>query len=1275
MFELEKELEEKEEAGDEADGGDDGDDGEGDLEDSRRETVEDGTERESSKPNIPKLVHTASMIQRAEDTWERMRDQTNQEQAAAAASSSTASTQETSKPAPEVPQGPVTWDHIRKEMHLSSSPLVFFNLACFQGAGEADLDVMHPICGYAVAGRLLAVMGPPGTDTSTLRVALSDFPKDPSNPNQREVLVADFTVKDLFEVCDSILRPDDVRPDVSLISHFGLEKEADVQIGTCIQRGASDLKSTMGTPRGSRNPEMPTPRNPTTPRFRGTQAAVQKSVLLMEDLMSVLDAEAIYKVLLALNKIAVAKRASVIITLNKPFERRGLFSMFDDCLIFTQEGVSYFGPTKHLTNFLGLIGSPCPHIYHPTDHIHTVSNIAAKYDECQIKKFVDTVILEYTGTREQPEQQADDRQGKSSKPLIPSLLRKKKRPKNQLPEPLENSAGGGLSSRARRLANKLAKERRERALMEKAQEKLNVWQKLTELDQQIARGNGDREPPEIRNFEQMLLELRSDTKRQRPSCFMNLACFMNIDGPPDKMLSSVIQPTCAFANEGHVMGVLGPPGSDASNLLASLRFGSEHVTTVTEISVRDTLKLSEFLKKQDREETAKDLDDSVEMLMAKMMLTACSQELIGTLIQRGNSKASASTRIEIGDTIMSTAVRSILLLDQIHSLDAQSLFVVLKLIKRIAVPARLAIIFMLNTPEEAQGLFALLDNILLFSEEGVGYFGPARFLAPYCALVGFPCPEGVHVTTHFTNVMQRLAPSQYVVSETNIETPFTVRYQHSALFKYNKDIIDISTKPQSEGGLSARTLMPKSFRKKTARGDNEEAVIEKAELARQRFQREVQLKLEQEDKRRELDSVYEKVWQQLAQSDPSIVNSATPLAAGLDGIVAEMDTGDQKPSLFFNLACFFPNVLTERVDLVQPICGYALIGRIVGILGPPDTDLGAFLAALSGSEPPTARSPQSPAKGGEMPPPPSTTPRVGVLHRPLTVFELLKIAESTRSDRGSQPLHDSANTLLQSLGLSECAEARIGTFIQRGLSTTDLGAAKNPEKQMVVAPSILMLDKISDSLDAQSSFVVLKLVKRIAAQAQMAVIVHLPKPAERRGLFPLVDDCLVFCGLGVGYFGPAQRLRDFLSLVNFPCPDNVHETDFLFDLFEQYGDEDDSRPLTNTSPVIRYKYSSLSKYVESVVERYTKPAANDYDLQSSRGDPSATKRGTTFIPKGTRNPLLKRITKAKGEERKRLEEEDAANRRTLIAEREAEAERQRCAEADAERVWRDLMKK
>jgi hypothetical protein len=87
-----------------------------------------------------------------------------------------------------------------------------------------------------------------------------------------------------------------------------------------------------------------------------------------------------------------------------------------------------------------------------------------------------------------------------------------------------------------------------------------------------------------------------------------------------------------------------------------------------------------------------------------------------------------------------------------------------------------------------------------------------------------------------------------------------------------------------------------------------------------------------------------------------------------------------------------------------------------------------------------------------------------------------------------------------------------------------------------------MLDKVSDGLSPEAAFVVLKLVKRVASQSQMAVIVHLPKQGERRGLFGLVDDVLIFDCTGVSYFGPSNRLGDYLNLVGLNYPEEAHET-------------------------------------------------------------------------------------------------------------------------------------
>jgi hypothetical protein len=80
---------------------------------------------------------------------------------------------------------------------------------------EMATEVMDPICGYAIAARMMAVMGPPGTNTAVLRVALSDMHVEAS----REVLVTDFTVGDFVEVAKTIIAPPDAKQDLaSLLS-------------------------------------------------------------------------------------------------------------------------------------------------------------------------------------------------------------------------------------------------------------------------------------------------------------------------------------------------------------------------------------------------------------------------------------------------------------------------------------------------------------------------------------------------------------------------------------------------------------------------------------------------------------------------------------------------------------------------------------------------------------------------------------------------------------------------------------------------------------------------------------------------------------------------------------------------------------------------------------------------------------------------------------------------------------------------------------------------
>eukprot|EP00301_Raphidiophrys_heterophryoidea_P006718 c12686_g1_i1.p1 GENE.c12686_g1_i1~~c12686_g1_i1.p1 ORF type:complete len:1482 (+),score=399.00 c12686_g1_i1:161-4606(+) len=1128
---------------------------------------------------------------------------------------------------------------ILSHMQLTSSPLIFFNLACFQGQSEADMEVMHPICGYAVAGKLLAVLGPPGTDTSTLRVALSGMPQE----GPRDVLVADFTVASLLTVGDSALRTSEMDPSKSILEILELEDAADVVIGTCIQRGLrSGQNPTQGTPRGSRTPEAPTPRNPHAQSFPGSQAGLHKSVLLMEDLSTLLKADEIFKILRALHRIAVLERASVVVCLNREFERRGLFKLFDDAIVFTEDGVSYFGPSKGLATFCKLIGSPCPDNTHITEHIKIVSNIAAKYHESPIRKHVSEAIEKYTGMKEQELPDTTPRgtikpiQNKSSKPFMPLLRRKKprKQKEEQIPDALAGEDGKGMTH-GKKLAKRLAEERRKMAENEEAAEKLAVWKQFADLD---AKGV---KKTRYSTFEHILLDLQQTSPYNRPSCFMNLACFISTEDSVGANINA-IQPTVAFASEGCVLGVAGPPGIDASNLLSSLQLGNDANTVVVDLSVRDAIKIAEFVGGSQTEEQNLQQGQgiSVHILLAQMMLTACSQEIIGSLIQRKKPGTAAESNIEIGNKILSTSTRSVLILDQILSLDAQSLYVCLKLIRLIAAQARLAVILLIDRTVEQRGLYSLLDTILIFRKEGLFFFGASRHLEDYCRLVDFPCPDNTHIMEHVWSVMDNYNPTDFSNDPEDTRTPYNIRYSCCALAKYNARLIGESTKPVEEGGsLTSRTLLPKFRTRKSSTRDSirqsqnlqnsgtttvVDEVVTQAEANRQR---EFLAKLHedmQEEKRRQIDRTHEAVWTKMAAEHQEYLSHPSgPLTAGRQSIVAEMSARQTRPSLFFNLASFLPDAQTDRVDVLQPICGFASVGCITGLMGPPSTDLLTFAEALAAAD-----------AGTEDPNRPDATKQV------ITISALLDLVDSQKKDSTSSLR--SRTTL--------CANAPVGFYVRRNIASVQ------------VEQSILVIDGAPSDVPPDIWFDLISMVRKFARRADLTVLMNLRRQGERRGLFALLDDVLMFDENGVSYFGPANRLADYLVLSGLSIPENTHPTDHLFGVMDIFCRNDPNRPFTHTSPAIRFKFSPLAEFVASYTATHT--VANQPDYEPVEPEMGMQSKKKTWLPFVGKKKTKKKVLEF---------EEEAARRRQSIAEAEAEAERQRVAEMEAEMIWKQLV--
>eukprot|EP00298_Acanthocystis_sp_HF-20_P012258 c19796_g1_i2.p1 GENE.c19796_g1_i2~~c19796_g1_i2.p1 ORF type:complete len:323 (-),score=143.97 c19796_g1_i2:229-1197(-) len=312
----------------------------------------------------------------------------------------------------------------------------------------------------------------------------------------------------------------------------------------------------------------------------------------------------------------------------------------------------------------------------------------------------------------------------------------------------------------------------------------------------------------------------------------------------------------------------------------------------------------------------------------------------------------------------------------------------------------------------------------------------------------------------------------------------------------------------------------------------------------------------------------------------------------------------------FNLASFVPSSEdTEKWDILQPVCGYGVSGRIIGILGSHKTDLSNFVDVLT----------------------PSDAIRTNEKF-PTRVQEILDFGQ-----------HVTNKFELVRNELHGCLNRAVGVLFHR--------QGFDAQTKTKVTRSVLILDNVQQKLDPNHWLMLLAFVKRITPSTRLTVFVNMTGSAERRVLFPFLDDCLIFDDNGIGYFGPANRLKEYLTLVGFSVPPNVHPTDHLINLMSDYSISDIPRAITDTSPLVRYRYSPLAAHVSRIVEAICPPQqATESPPQSL----SQKKSRKSFFGK-----------KPKKEEQS--EQDNNEEKKVTIT--DEEAERRRIAESQAESVW------
>ncbi|ESO01062.1 hypothetical protein HELRODRAFT_82208, partial [Helobdella robusta] len=150
------------------------------------------------------------------------------------------------------------------------------------------------------------------------------------------------------------------------------------------------------------------------------------------------------------------------------------------------------------------------------------------------------------------------------------------------------------------------------------------------------------------------------------------------------------------------------------------------------------------------------------------------------------------------------------------------------------------------------------------------------------------------------------------------------------------------------------------------------------------------------------------------------------------------------------------------------------------------------------------------------------------IHEPMTLKQKDNLVDET----------------LQELGLTKCANTKIGNSFTRGISG---GERKRTSIAMEIITSsrILFLDEPTSGLDASTAHSVMLTLKSLALKG-MTVIMSIHQP--RYSIFKIFDQLFVLSKGQTIFHGPANKTLDFLASSGYICEEHDNPSDFILDV-------------------------------------------------------------------------------------------------------------------------------
>ncbi|XP_051773651.1 broad substrate specificity ATP-binding cassette transporter ABCG2c isoform X2 [Ctenopharyngodon idella] len=170
-----------------------------------------------------------------------------------------------------------------------------------------------------------------------------------------------------------------------------------------------------------------------------------------------------------------------------------------------------------------------------------------------------------------------------------------------------------------------------------------------------------------------------------------------------------------------------------------------------------------------------------------------------------------------------------------------------------------------------------------------------------------------------------------------------------------------------------------------------------------------------------------------------------------------------------------------------------------------------------------------------------------ILMGTLTVRENLAFSANLRLSRKEYSSSDKkmrVDSVIQELGLKDCADTKIGTMFLRGVSG---GEKKRCSigMELITSPSLLFLDEPTTGLDANTANSIMELLQKLSKKGKTVIFsIHQP----RYSIFKQFDHLTLMNKGEIIYAGAADKAITYFEDLGYKCEPFNNPADFFLDV-------------------------------------------------------------------------------------------------------------------------------